>query len=393
MSERFTESDIESAALNWLAGLGYQILHGPDIAPDLPAAEREHYGRVVLENRLRQALARLNPQVPGEALDEAFRRLTRPDSPSLVASNHAFHRMLVEGISVEIQRQDGSSGHEQVWVIDFENPEHNEFLAVNQFTVVENQHERPACAAKRSVAAGRRPDVVLFINGLPMAVMELKNAATETATIWSAFNQLQTYKTQIPSLFAYNQALVISDGVQARIGTLTAGREWFMPWRTIEGEQLADTKLPQLQVVIQGVFEKHRFLDLVRHFIVFEDVGGGVLIKKMAGYHQYHAVNVAVRETIRACVPSTSPLELREEEGTYFAKSQKDAKPGDRRVGGVWHTQGAGKSLSAIGNRINPNGQSRGAGLPARRCARVERAPRVTFFPLTSLRHSRGLTH
>ncbi|HOF04507.1 MAG TPA: type I restriction endonuclease subunit R [Syntrophales bacterium] len=328
-----TESDIESAALDWLSGLGYQTLFGPDIAPDMSAAERDNYGQVVLERRLRQALARLNPRIPADALEEALRKMTRPDSPSLVANNHAFHRMLIEGIPVEVQRKDGSHGHEQVWAIDFEDPENNEFLAVNQFTVVENQIER-------------RPDVVLFINGLPMAVIELKNAATENATIWTAFNQLQTYKMQIPSLFTFNEAMVISDGVQSRIGTLTADREWFMPWRTIEGEELADTKLPQLQVVLEGVFEKRRFLDLIRHFIVFEDVGGGVLVKKMAGYHQYHAVNVAVQETVRACVPSASPWRVREGEGTYFARSQKNAKPGDRRVGVVWHTQGSGKSLT-----------------------------------------------
>uniref|UniRef100_A0A7C4RTA8 Type I restriction enzyme endonuclease subunit n=1 Tax=Desulfatirhabdium butyrativorans TaxID=340467 RepID=A0A7C4RTA8_9BACT len=334
-----TESEIESAALSWLSELGYQTLFGLEVAPDRPAAEREHYGQVVLEYRLRQALARLNPHVPADALEEAFRKLTRPDSPSLVGNNHAFHRMLVEGIPVEIQRKDGSSGHEQVWVIDFENPENNEFLAVNQFTVVEGRGER-------CFASARRPDLVLFLNGLPLAVMELKNAATENATIWTAFNQLQTYKAQIPSLFAYNEALVVSDGVEAGIGTLTADREWFMPWRTIEGEELADTKLPQLQVVLQGVFDKRRFLDLIRYFIVFEDIGGGVLIKKMAGYHQYHAVNVAVQETIRACVPPTSPWQVREDEGSYFARGRKDAKPGDRRVGVVWHTQGSGKSLT-----------------------------------------------
>lgn len=277
MSRMLAECDVESAALSWLADLGYQTLFGPDISPvgdtltpTLFQGERESYSEVVLAQRLRDALARLNPEVLPDALEEAFRKITRPDSPSLVANNHAFHRMLVDGIPVEIQRKDGATGHELVWVIDFENPEKNEFLAVNQFTVVENQHER-------------RPDVVLFINGLPVAVIELKNAATENATIWTAFNQLQTYKTQIPSLFTYNEALVVSDGVEARIGTLTADREWFMPWRTIEGEELADTKIPQLKVVLQGVFEKRRFLDLIRHFIVFEDVGGGVLVKKMAG--------------------------------------------------------------------------------------------------------------
>ncbi len=330
----FTESVIEQAALAWLESLGYLIVPGPEIAPGEASAERESYGQVVLERHLCQAVQRLNPQVPSDALEEAFRKLTRLDSSSLVANNHVVHKYLVEGVPVEYQRADGSIGGDLVRVFDYDDPENNEFLAVNQYTVVEDQHER-------------RPDVVLFINGLPVAVIELKNAATENATIWSAFNQLQTYKRQIPSLFASNEVLVISDGVQARIGTLTADREWFMPWRTIEGEELADAKLPQLQVVLEGVFQKRRLLDLIRHFIVFEDVGGGVLVKKMAGYHQYHAVNVAVQETIRACLPPTErPLQVREGEGTYFAKGHPDAKPGDRRVGVVWHTQGSGKSLT-----------------------------------------------
>ncbi|MDI9432224.1 MAG: type I restriction endonuclease subunit R [Planctomycetota bacterium] len=310
MPTGFTESIVEEAALAWLEGLGYTILHGPEIAPGEPMAERDSYGQVVLEGRLRQALARLNPEVPADALDEAFRKLTRPDSPSLVGNNHALHRMLVEGIAVEMQRPDGSRGHEPVWALDFADPENNDFLAVNQFTVVEDKHDR-------------RPDVVLFVNGLPLAVMEFKNAADEKADIWKAFNDHQTKKAQIPSLFAYNEALVISDGVEARIGTLTADREWFMPWRTIEGEALADTKLSQLQVVLEGAFDKRRFLDLIRHFIVFEDVGGGVLVKKMAGYHQYHAVNAALGATARAA-----------------------GAGGDKRVGVVWHTQGSGKSLT-----------------------------------------------
>lgn len=306
----FTESVVEQAALAWLESMGYQIVSGPEIAPGMPAAERENYGQVVLERRLRQALERFNPDVPPDALEEAFRKLTRLDSPSLVVNNHAIHKYLVEGVPVEYQRADGTIGGDLVRVFDYDAPENNEFLAVNQFTVVEDRHER-------------RPDVVLFVNGLPVAVMELKNAAAENATIWSAFNQLQTYKQQISSLFAFNETLVISDGVEARIGTLTADREWFMPWRAIEGEEVADNRLPQLQVVIEGVFEKRRFLDLIRHFIVFEDVGGGVLIKKMAGYHQYHAVNLALDSTVRAA-------------GTG----------GDKRVGVVWHTQGSGKSLT-----------------------------------------------
>ena len=310
MSDRFTESVVEQAALAWLESLGYTILSGLEIAPGELEAEREEYGQVVLERRLRQTLQRLNPQIPSDALEEAFRKLTRPESPSLVGNNHAIHKYLVDGVPVEYQRADGSIGGDLVRVLDHDTPENNEFLAVNQFTVVEDRRER-------------RPDIVLFVNGLPLAVIELKSATSESATIWSAFNQLQTYKEQIPSLFAFNEALVISDGMQARVGTLTADREWFMPWRTIEGEELADTRLPQLQVVLEGVFDKRRFLDLIRYFIVFEDVGGGVLSKKMAGYHQYHAVNLALESTVEAA-----------------------GEGGDKRVGVVWHTQGSGKSLT-----------------------------------------------
>lgn len=329
----FTESIVEEAALAWLEGLGYAVLHGPDIAPGEPFAEREDYGQVVLERRLRQGLQRLNPDAPADALDEAFRRLTRPDSPSLVANNHAIHRYLVEGVPVEYQRADGSFRGDLIRVLDHEEPEDNDFLAINQFTVVEDRRER-------------RPDVVLFVNGLPLAVIELKNAADENADVWKAFNQLQTYKQQIPSLFTYNEALLVSDGVLARLGTLTANREWFLPWRTITGEDLASPGLPELQVVLEGAFDRRRFLDLIRHFVVFEDVGGGVLVKKMAAYHQYHAVNVAVEETVRACTPADAPRRVGEKRGTYLARQAPDTEPGDRRVGVVWHTQGAGKSLT-----------------------------------------------
>ncbi len=334
MQQTFTESVVEQAALEWLAELGWQTAFGPEIA----GAERADYSQVVLEGRLRQALERLNPEVPADALEEAFRKLTRPDMPSLVANNHVIHRYLVEGVPVEYQRTDGSIGGDLVRVLDFDDADNNDFLAVNQLTVVElgatgRGHER-------------RPDIVLFVNGLPLAVLELKNAADEDADIWKAFNQLQTYKQQIPSLFQCNAALVISDGVEARIGTISADRERFMPWRTIEGEELADTRLPQLQVMLEGVFEKRRLLDLVRYFIVFEDVGGGVLIKKVAGYHQYHAVNLALQETIRASVAAIEQMAIHEAEGTYFSRPRGDAKPGDKRVGVIWHTQGSGKSLT-----------------------------------------------
>ena len=226
----FTESVVEQAALAWLEGLGYRVLHGPDIAPGEPAAEREDYGQVVLDDRLRQALQRLNPQVPPDALEEAFRRLTRPDSPSLVAHNHALHRYLVEGVPVEYQRR-GRLARRR--------PRPRPGLTTTRRTT---SSSRSTSSPSSRTTHERRPDIVLFVNGLPLAVIELKNAADETADIWRAFNQLQTYKAQIPSLFAYNAALMISDGVQARVGTLTAGREWFMPWRTIEGEELADPR-------------------------------------------------------------------------------------------------------------------------------------------------------
>ncbi len=326
----FVESVVEDAALAWLKGLGYAVLHGPDIAVGEPAAERgdPNYRDVVLEARLRQALKRLNPDLPPEALEDAYRKLTRVDAPSLVERNRALHRMIVDGVTLEYRRKDGSIAGAQARVIDFEVTAGNDWLAVNQFTVSEGQHTR-------------RPDVVVFVNGLPLAVIELKNSAAENATVWSALQQLQTYQAQVPALFATNAVLVASDGVQARIGSLGAGKEWFKPWRTISGREDAPAHQPELQVMLEGVFEKRRFLDLLRHFIVFEDAGGGKLTKKMAGYHQFHAVNVAVEETLRAAQSVAA-----EPSGRYDAGRQPGGEPGDRRVGVVWHTQGAGKSLT-----------------------------------------------
>jgi SOS-response transcriptional repressor LexA len=283
----FTESVVEEAALAWLESIGWRIAHGPDIAPDMPAAERQNYGEVVLAQRLRDALGRLNPVLPAEALEDPFRKLTRPEGADLIQRNRAVHRLLVDGVTVEYRDAEGAIRGAQARVLDFDDPDSNDWLAVNQFTVVENKHSR-------------RPDVVLFVNGLPLAVLELKNAADEDATIWTAYQQLQTYQAEIPSVFTPNAVLVVSDGVEARVGALTAGREWFKPWRTIGGETLAPDAMPQLQVVIEGLFAKRRFLDLVRDFIVFENEGGGRLVKKMAGYHQFHAVQLAVAETLRA---------------------------------------------------------------------------------------------
>ena len=296
--------------------------------PPGPHALREDYPDVFFASTVRGALGRINPDLPDEALDDAFRRLTRPEGSTLEARNRAFHRMLVDGVTVEYRTAEGAIRGAQARVIDFDDPDRNDWLAVNQFTVSENKHKR-------------RLDVVLFINGLPLALIELKNPADEEATVWSAWQQLQTYKNELPTLFSFNAALIVSDGVNTRIGSLTAGREWFKPWRTIAGQELAPVFLPDLQVLIEGVLEKRRFLALLRDFIVFEDDGSGVLVKKMAGYHQFHAVNVAVAETLRA-----AELKQAEEPGRYEAGSKPGGAPGDRRIGVVWHTQGSGKSLT-----------------------------------------------
>jgi len=338
MSGSFSESVVEDAALAWLEALGYAVLHGPDIAAGEPGAERSdpNYRDVLLEGRLRQSLVRLNENLSPDALDDCYRKLTRADAPSLVERNRALHRMLVDGVTVEYRRKDGSIAGAQARVIDFEVPENNNWLAVNQFTVSEGQHNR-------------RPDVVVFVNGLPLGVIELKNPADENATVWSAFHQLQTYQAQVPALFATNAVLLASDGVHARIGSLGAGKEWFKPWHTITGRGDAPGQQAELQVVLEGVFEQRRFLDLLRYFIVFEDSaatgGGGKLIKKMAGYHQFHAVNAAVEETLRAG-KALAVDRASQQPGRYEAGKRPGGEPGDRRVGVIWHTQGSGKSLT-----------------------------------------------
>ena len=306
---RVRESDVEEQAMDWFGGLGYEVLHGGELRPDVPGSERERWEDVVLLGRLSNALARLNPGVPPEAREEAVRRLLRADGPSLVENNRRFHQWLVDGVDVEIRRPDGSIAGVPLRLVDFEDPEQNDWLAVNQFTVVENKNVR-------------RLDVVVFVNGLPLAVVELKDPTDAEATIWTALSQLETYKKEIPSLFVFNEALVISDGSEARIGTLTADKERFMPCRTIEGDEAAPETMLQLEVLARGVFEKRRFLDLLRYFIVFEEERGS-LLKKMAGYHQFHAVRVGVEATVAASRPQ-----------------------GDKRCGVVWHTQGSGKSLT-----------------------------------------------
>lgn len=306
---KFTESEVEETALYYFEQLGYTILSGSDIAPGEPGAERSRYADIVLVDRLRSALARLNPQVPPDEIQSAIQQVLRPETQNLYDNNQRFHRLLTEGVPVSYPGADGRTQHDQAWLIDWNNPDQNDWLVINQFTVIENHKNH-------------RPDVVVFVNGLPLAVIELKNVADENADIDKAFNQLQTYKSNIPSLFITNEVLLISDGREARLGSLTADRDRFMPWRTIDGADLAPKGMPELEVVIRGVFEPSRFLDLIRYFVVFE-VDGETLIKKMAGYHQYHAVNKAVTETVKATAPE-----------------------GDKKVGIIWHTQGSGKSLS-----------------------------------------------
>ena len=330
---RFTESVVEDAALAWLETLDYTILHGPEIALGEPRAERADpgYRDVLLDGRLRRALARLNPDLPADAVEDAHRKLMRLDAPSLVERNRMAHRLLVDGVTVEFRRPDGSIAGAQARLLDFDDPMNNDWVAVNQFTTADGQHTR-------------RPDIVVFVNGLPLALIELKNAADESASVWKAFQQLQTYQAEVPALFVTNAVLLASDGAQARVGTIGAGREWFKPWRTIDGSGDASPTLSELQVALFGIFDQRRFLDLARHFIVFEDEGGGRITKKMAGYHQFHAVNVALEETLRA---SDDVVLVRDRpQGSYVSRRRPGGEPGDRRVGVVWHTQGSGKSLT-----------------------------------------------
>jgi len=305
---RIAESHIEELALDWFEELGWAILHGPGIAPEEPASERASYSDVVLRGRLESAIDSLNPALPAQAKEEALRKVLHVDSLSLILRNRAFHKMLTDGVTVEVA-EDGAVRGEQVRLIDFDNPDANDWLVVNQFTVVEGQ-------------GNRRPDIAVFINGLPLAVIELKNPADENATIETARKQFETYKAEIPSLFTTNELLVISDGREARLGSITSPREWFLSWKTIKGDKLAASTDLELETLIKGVFDKERFLELVRHFIVFEDADDEIA-KKIAAYHQFHATQRAIDQVVAASKPE-----------------------GKKQGGVVWHTQGAGKSLT-----------------------------------------------
>jgi type I restriction enzyme R subunit len=326
------ESTVEEAALTWFEDLNYSTTRGPQLAPNEIAVERGSFADVLLETRLRNAIARLNPGIPSDSQEEALRKVLRHEAPSLVGNNRAFHQMLRDGVTVEYRRDDGSIAGDHVRLIDFDNPEANDWLAVNQFTVIEGQNNR-------------RPDIVVFVNGLPLGIIELKIPEDTDKWFAAAYNQIQTYKQEIPSLMHYNQVTVISDGLEARIGSLTANQEWFKVWRTIGGEFDAPKTALELETLVRGVFEKRRFLDLIRNFIVFEDdPDTGAVNKLMAGYHQFHAVKAAVDETIRA----TGKDRTGEAGGTYWAGKMQGGAEGDRRVGVVWHTQGSGKSLSML---------------------------------------------
>jgi len=303
-----TENIVELAALETLQELGWSYLHGSILAPDGVAPERRSNGDVILVGRLEAAIARLNPNAPEPARNEALRRVLTGELPSLVEENRRIHKLLTEGVDVEFRNDRGQTAATKIWLIDLDRPDANDWLAVNQFAVVENR-------------ANRRPDVVLFVNGLPLAVLELKNAASQNATLGEAYNQLQTYLHQIPSLFSTNAVLVTSDGMEARIGSITADQERFMPWRTVDGQDFAHRGTPELETLLRGVFTPENLLALIRDFIVFGDKGEGPF-KIIAGYHQFHGAQKAVRQAIEATRPD-----------------------GDRKIGVIWHTQGSGKSL------------------------------------------------
>lgn len=340
--ERLTENAIEAFAIKLFERLGYSYIYAPEITPDGERPERSRYDEVLLTERLRTAVRRINPSIPASAQQEAIKEVDRIHSPELLANNETFHRLLTEGVKVSYQ-QDGNDRGGLVWLIDFANPENNEFVVANQFTVIENNQNK-------------RPDLVLFINGIPLVVMELKNAADENATIKSAWQQIETYKQAIPALFTYNALLVISDGLEAKAGSLSAGLSRFMAWKSADGKAEASHLVSQLETLINGMLNKATLVDLIRHFVVFEktkkeDLQTGVIsittVKKLAAYHQYYAVNAAVASTLRAAAVADA-IVVAERPESYGVPGVSGQPKGDRKAGVVWHTQGSGKSLSMV---------------------------------------------
>jgi type I restriction enzyme R subunit len=323
-----SESALEQALLDQLRGLGYQIEREEDIGPDGHRPERESHDEAVLPGRLERAVARINPDLPPEAHHDAILKITQSELPHLVEENWRIHRLLAEGVDVEYYGEDGTLTAGKVWLIDFDQPASNDWLAVPQFVVINGQ-------------INRRPDVVLFVNGLPLAVIELKAPGNAGADLAAAFNQLQTYKQQIPQLFQTNALLIISDGLNARVGSLAADFERFMPWRTTDGASVAPKDSPELAVVVERVLKPLRLLALVKDFTVFGQSAAG-LVKIIAGYHQFHAVRKAVEQTLRAMA---LPRELWEDPADYGLPRAADQPRGDKRIGVIWHTQGSGKSL------------------------------------------------
>jgi len=347
---KITESEIEKFAIELLEHQGYQYIYAPDIAPDSDTPERDRFEDVLLLERLRKAVGRINPSIPADAREDAIRQVQRLNSPELISNNEAFHRMLTEGINVSY-RKGGADRGDLVWLVDFNDPENNDFLVANQFTVVEND-------------VNKRPDIILFVNGLPLVVIELKNPADENATVRSAFKQMQTYKQAIPSLFAYNGFKVISDGLEARSGALSAGFTRFMAWKSSDGRGEASPLIGQLETLIKGMLEKTTLLDILRHFIVFEkskkeDLATGIItiqtVKKLATYHQYYAVNRAVESTLRASGYAAKENWDWDTLGIHYESPESYGLPGvkkqpvgDRKGGVIWHTQGSGKSLTMV---------------------------------------------
>ncbi|MDY0211230.1 MAG: HsdR family type I site-specific deoxyribonuclease, partial [Acholeplasma sp.] len=307
----FFESDVEEATLEWFQELGYQTEFGPNIAPEGPYPERASYTDVILIKRLKESLFRLNKSLPKSAIEDAIRQITIPKQIALIENNRTFHKMITDGVDVSYHDQTGRLVHSQVRLFDFNESTNNDYLVVNQFTVVESRVEK-------------RPDVVVFVNGLPLVVFELKTASDENISIKSAFRQVKNYQQSISSLFVYNSFNVISDGLHAKAGTITSDEDRYMTWRTTDGKEIAPTTIPQLDTLIKGMFDKKRFLDIIKQYVLFQKHESGY-IKILAGYHQYHAVNTAL-------------------EKTYEATSAH----GDRRIGVIWHTQGSGKSLSMV---------------------------------------------
>ena len=338
-----SENHIELLAIERLQALGYSYVYGPEIACDSDTPERDNFEQVLLLQRLKHAVLKINPGIPATAQEEAIKAIQRIASPEMLANNESFHRLLTEGIPVSTQ-VDGNERGERVWLIDFNNPLNNEFLVVNQFTIIENNHNK-------------RPDLLLFVNGIPLVLIELKNAADEKTTLLSAYKQVDTYQAMIPGLFTYNAFNIISDGLEAKAGSISAGLSRYMAWKTADGKAEASHLIGQLEILIQGMLNKTTLLDLVRHFIVFEKTkkldADGIstvsTVKKMAAYHQYYAVNRAVESTLRAAgYIHSNEVPASEDPVSYGLAAVASQPVGDKKGGVVWHTQGSGKSLSMV---------------------------------------------